>query len=236
MVKKLSIIIPVYNEGNTVHLILDKIKNATLEQEIQKEIIIVNDCSTDNTSQKIKSYITNNQDLNIIFLEHQKNKGKGAALHTGIAKASGEFTIIQDADLEYDPAEYKILLRPVLDGFADVVYGSRFMGGNAHRVLFFWHTIGNRFLTALSNMTTNLNLTDMETCYKLFNTQMLQSLVLKEKRFGFEPEVTAKIARIPKIRIYEVGISYYGRTYDEGKKINWKDGFRAIYCILRYGF
>lgn len=232
--KKLSIIIPVFNEGNTVHLILDKIKNATLPGAIEKEIIIVNDCSTDNTSESVKKYISQNPELGIVFLEHEKNKGKGAALHTGIAKASGEFSIIQDADLEYDPNEYKILLQPVLDGFADVVYGSRFMGGNPHRVLFFWHTIGNRFLTGLSNMMTNLNLTDMETCYKLFNTQMLQSLTLREKRFGFEPEVTAKISRIPKVRIYEVGISYYGRTYEEGKKINWKDGFRAIFCILRY--
>jgi glycosyltransferase involved in cell wall biosynthesis len=233
---KLSIVIPVYNEGNTVHLILDKIKKAILPQDIQKEIIIVNDCSTDNTSDSVKKYMSENPDLGIIFIEHTKNKGKGAALHTGIAKATGEFTIIQDADLEYDPNEYKILLQPVLDGFADVVYGSRFMGGNAHRVLFFWHTIGNKFLTTLSNMFTNLNITDMETCYKLFNTKMLQSLQLREQRFGFEPEVTAKIARIPKVRIYEVGISYYGRTYDEGKKINWKDGFRAMYCILRYGF
>jgi glycosyltransferase involved in cell wall biosynthesis len=233
---KLSIVIPVYNEGNTVHLILDKIKKAILPQDIQKEIIIVNDCSTDNTSDSVKKYMSENPDLGIIFIEHTKNKGKGAALHTGIAKATGEFTIIQDADLEYDPNEYKILLQPVLDGFADVVYGSRFMGGNAHRVLFFWHTIGNKFLTTLSNMFTNLNITDMETCYKLFNTKMLQSLKLREQRFGFEPEVTAKIARIPKVRIYEVGISYYGRTYDEGKKINWKDGFRAMYCILRYGF
>lgn len=231
---KLSIIIPVFNEGKTVHLILDKIKNVSLPQNIQKEIIIVNDCSTDDTSQAIKNYIAQNLEFPILFLEHQKNQGKGAALHTGIARASGEFTIIQDADLEYDPKEYQILLKPVLDGFADVVYGSRFMGGNAHRVLFFWHTIGNKFLTTLSNIFTNLNITDMETCYKLFNTKMLKSLSLKEKRFGFEPEVTAKISRIPKVRIYEVGISYYGRTYDEGKKISWKDGFHAIYCIFRY--
>jgi glycosyltransferase involved in cell wall biosynthesis len=232
---KLSIIIPVFNEGKTVHLILDKIKKVTIPQNIQKEIIIVNDCSTDNTADAIKKYISENLELEIQLFEHDKNKGKGAALHTGISKATGEYTIIQDADLEYDPNEYKILLQPVLDGFADVVYGSRFMGGNAHRVLFFWHTIGNRFLTFLSNMFTNLNLTDMETCYKLFNTKMLQSLVLKEKRFGFEPEVTSKISKVSKVRIYEVGISYYGRTYEEGKKINWKDGFRAIYCILRYG-
>jgi glycosyltransferase involved in cell wall biosynthesis len=232
---KLSIIIPVYNEGKTVHLILDKVKKVLLPQNIAKEIIIVNDCSTDDTATAIQNYIAENPELSILFLQHDSNKGKGAALHTGIAKASGDYTIIQDADLEYDPNEYKILLQPVLDGFADVVYGSRFMGGNAHRVLFFWHTIGNKFLTFLSNMCTNLNLTDMETCYKLFNTQILQSLTLKERRFGFEPEVTAKIAKIPRIRIYEVGISYYGRTYEEGKKINWKDGFHAIYCILRYG-
>lgn len=233
--KLLSIIIPVYNEGRTVHLILDKIKQAILPNGIAKEIIIVNDCSTDETSQAVKEYMRQNPDLAISFFEHEKNQGKGAALHTGIGKATGDYTIIQDADLEYDPNEYKILLQPVLDGFADVVYGSRFMGGNAHRVLFFWHTIGNRFLTFLSNIFTNLNLTDMETCYKLFDTRLLQSLVLKEKRFGFEPEVTAKIARVPKVRIYEVGISYYGRTYEEGKKINWKDGVHAIYCILRYG-
>ncbi|MBL7885644.1 MAG: glycosyltransferase family 2 protein [Flavobacterium sp.] len=233
--KKLSIIIPVYNEEKTIHLILDKVRKVTLPQNIEKEIIIVNDCSTDATTKAIQDYKESHSDFPIYFFEHEKNKGKGAALHTGIAKATGDYTIIQDADLEYDPNEYAILLQPVLDGFADVVYGSRFMGGNAHRVLFFWHTIGNRFLTFLSNMFTNLNLTDMETCYKLFNTQLLQTLKLKEKRFGFEPEVTAKIARIPKIRIYEVGISYYGRTYDEGKKINWKDGFKAIFCIIKYG-
>ena len=232
---KLSIIIPVYNEAATVHLLLDKVKSVVLPNGISKEIIIINDFSTDGTSESIKKYTVENTDLNIQFFEHTKNMGKGAALHSGIAKATGEYTIIQDADLEYDPNEYKILLQPILDGFADVVYGSRFMGGNAHRVLFFWHTIGNRFLTTMSNMFSNLNLTDMETCYKMFNTKMLQSLALKEKRFGFEPEVTAKIARIPKVRIYEVGISYYGRTYEEGKKINWKDGFKAIFCILKYG-
>jgi glycosyltransferase involved in cell wall biosynthesis len=233
--KQLSIIIPVYNEAKTVHLILDKIKNVQLPQAITKEIILVDDCSTDGTIELIENYIFHNKDTNIQLFHHLKNKGKGAALHTGIEQATGEFTIIQDADLEYDPNEYYILLQPVLDGFADVVYGSRFMGGNAHRVLFFWHTIGNRFLTFLSNMFTNLNLTDMETCYKLFDTKLLQSLQLKETRFGFEPEVTAKISRIKKIRIYEVGISYYGRTYEEGKKISWKDGIHAIFCILKYG-
>ncbi|MBC7607565.1 MAG: glycosyltransferase family 2 protein [Burkholderiales bacterium] len=233
--KKLSIVIPVYNESKTVSLILDKIKSVLLPQQIAKEIIIIDDCSSDNTNQVIRQYISLNPDLGIILLSNDKNTGKGSALHLGIQNATGEFTIIQDADLEYDPSEYKILLQPVLDGFADVVYGSRFIGGNAHRVLFFWHTIGNRFLTFLSNMFTNLNLTDMETCYKLFNTELLQSLNLQEQRFGFEPEVTAKISRIKKIRIYEVGISYYGRTYEEGKKINWKDGFHAIFCILKYG-
>jgi glycosyltransferase involved in cell wall biosynthesis len=233
-ISKLSIVIPAYNEERTIHLILDKVKAVQLIHGIQKEIIIVNDCSKDNTIGAINSYIENNLTLGIRLISHEVNKGKGAALHTGIQQATGEYLIIQDADLEYDPQEYNDLLRPVCEGFADVVFGSRFIGGNPHRILFFWHTIGNKFLTFLSNMLTNLNLTDMETCYKLFNTKMIQSLGLKEKRFGFEPEVTAKISRISNIRIYEVGISYYGRTYEEGKKIGWKDGFRAIYCIVKY--
>jgi len=234
-IQKLSIIIPAYNEGNTIHLILDKIKEVNLTNDIQKEIIIVNDCSKDNTELAIATYQQANPDINIQYFKHEVNKGKGAALHTGISKATGEYLIIQDADLEYDPAEYNDLLKPIVAGFADVVYGSRFMGSNPHRILFFWHTIGNRWLTFASNMFSNLNLTDMETCYKLFNTQMIQGIQLTEKRFGFEPEVTIKISRIPKIRIYEVGISYYGRTYEEGKKIGWKDGVRAIFCILKYG-
>jgi glycosyltransferase involved in cell wall biosynthesis len=206
-----------------------------LVNNIEKEVIIVNDCSKDNTEEAIQNYMAQNPELNIQYFKHEINKGKGAALHTGISKATGEYVIIQDADLEYDPEEYNILLKPIVNGFADVVYGSRFMGGKPHRVLFFWHTIGNKFLTMLSNIFTNLNLTDMETCYKLFNTKMVQGLDLKEKRFGFEPEVTAKISALTKVRIYEVGISYYGRTYEEGKKIGWRDGFRAIYCIVKYG-
>jgi glycosyltransferase involved in cell wall biosynthesis len=236
MIKKLSIIIPAFNEGRTIHLILDKVKAVNLFNNIQKEIIIINDCSSDDTESAIENYIAINSSLNIQYFKHEINKGKGASLHTGISKATGEYLIIQDADLEYDPQEYNDLLKPVLNGFADVVYGSRFMGGNPHRVLFFWHTIGNNFLTFISNMFSNLNLTDMETCYKLFNTKLIQSINLKEKRFGFEPEITAKISRIPNVRIYEVGISYYGRTYDEGKKIGWKDGFRALYSIIKYGF
>ena len=233
--KKLSIIIPAYNEAATIHLILNKVKQVQLLNAIEKEIIIVNDCSKDGTEQAIENYRDENSDLNIQYFKHEINKGKGAALHTGIAKATGEYLIIQDADLEYDPNEYNILIKPIIDGFADVVYGSRFMGGKPHRILFFWHTIGNKVLTFLSNMFTNLNLSDMETCYKVFKTELIQNIKFTENRFGFEPEVTAKISRIKEIRIYEVGISYYGRTYLEGKKIGWKDGFRALYCILKYG-
>lgn len=232
--KKLSIVIPAYNEANTIHLILDKIKAVQMTYSVDKEIIIVNDCSTDATEENVLAYIAANPELTISYHKHETNKGKGAAIRTGIHLAKGDYLIIQDADLEYDPREYNDLLKPIEEGFADVVYGSRFMGSNPHRVLFFWHTAGNKFLTLLSNMVTNLNLTDMETCYKLFKTPIIQSIELKENRFGFEPEVTAKIAKIRGVRIYEVGISYYGRTYEEGKKIGWKDGFRAIYCIFKY--
>lgn len=230
----LSVIIPVYNEANTVHLILDKVIEVNLLNNITKQIIVVNDASTDATQEKLEAYKNQHPDSALEILHHQVNKGKGAALHTGIENATGDYIIIQDADLEYDPAEYNVLLKPVIDGFADVVYGSRFMGGKPHRILFFWHSVGNKFLTGLSNAFTNLNLTDMETCYKLFRRDIIQGLHLKEKRFGFEPEVTAKISKIKNIKIYEVGISYYGRSYSEGKKINWKDGFRAIYCIIKY--
>ncbi len=232
-VMKLSIIIPAYNEARTIHLILNKVVAIELVDNIEKEVIIVNDCSNDETARVVHEYIKDKSFIK--FVEHKVNKGKGAAIHTGIKEASGDFVIVQDADLEYDPKEINKLLKPILDGFADVVYGSRFMGGDAHRILFFWHSIGNNILTFASNMFTNLNLTDMETCYKLFRADIIKGIVLKENRFGFEPEVTAKISRIKNIRIYEVGISYYGRTYEEGKKINWKDGVRAIYCILKYG-
>ena len=233
-IQTLSIIIPAYNEAATIHRILEKIHTVQLKNNINKQVIVVNDCSTDGTQQRLEELKDAFENMPLHIFSHPVNQGKGAALHTGIKAATGDIVVIQDADLEYDPAEYNILLQPFLDGFADVVYGSRFMGGNAHRILFFWHSIGNKVLTFLSNMLTNLNLTDMETCYKMFRRDIVQGLDLKEKRFGFEPEVTAKIARIKNIRIYEVGISYYGRTFEEGKKIGWRDGFRAIYCILKY--
>lgn len=234
MDKVLSIVIAAYNEELTVGNLLEKVCEAPLLPGMTKEIIIVDDGSKDLTSEVVDRFIASHREFNIKYYRHPRNMGKGAALHTGIKNAKGDFVIIQDADLEYDPNEYPVLLQPLADGQADVVYGSRFIGGGPHRVLFFWHYVGNRFLTLLSNAFTDLNLTDMETCYKAFKRDIIQNLSLKEKRFGFEPEVTAKIAKIPEVRIYEVGISYYGRTYAEGKKINWKDGVRALYCIVRY--
>lgn len=233
-ISKLSILIPAYNEASTITLLLDKVKEVELLNSIEKEIIIINDYSLDATIAVVEEYIRNNPGLSIALYNQTANMGKGTAIHKGIEMATGDYLIVQDADLEYDPQEYNILLKPVLDGYADVVYGSRFIDGKPHRALFFWHSFGNRFLTSLSNLFTNLNLTDMETCYKLIDTGIAKKLNLKEKRFGLEPEVTARLARVPGIRIFEVGISYFGRTYNEGKKIGWKDGFRAIYCIIKY--
>jgi glycosyltransferase involved in cell wall biosynthesis len=231
----LSIIIPAFNEANTIRQILNKVKDAQLQDGVLKEVIVVDDFSTDDTADVVSQFQLDNKDLSLMYLKHSHNMGKGAAIHTGIKESSGDFIINQDADLEYDPNEYHLLLQPILDGYADVVYGSRFVGGRPHRMLFFFHSIGNHILTFLSNVFSNLNLSDMETCYKLFKADIIKQLNLKECRFGFEPEVTAKISRIKDIRIYEVGISYYGRTYKEGKKIGWKDGLRAIYCIIKYG-
>lgn len=231
---KLSILIPVYNEELTIQALLDLVLKVELINGVEKEIIIVNDGSQDQTKEEVEKYIQDHPKAAISFYNREVNQGKGAAIHKAIELATGDYLVVQDADLEYNPKEYNLLLQPVIDGFADVVYGSRFLGGKPHRILFFWHSIGNKFLTFLSNMFTNLNLTDMETCYKLIRSDIAKGLQLKEKRFGFEPEVTAKLAKQKEIRIYEVGISYYGRTYEEGKKIGWKDGVRAIYCILKY--
>lgn len=227
----LSVVIPCYNEKNTIEALLLSVRKSPIEGKL--EIIVVNDGSTDGVKELLDGPLKNNID---ILVHHPYNQGKGAALRTGIQHATGDYVIIQDSDLEYDPQEYPKLLQPILTQDADVVYGSRFKGGESHRVLYFWHCLGNRFLTLLSNMFSNLNLTDMETCYKLFKRPIIQSVTIEENRFGFEPEITAKLARLKDIKIFEVGISYSGRTYEEGKKIGWKDGVRAIYCIVKYGF
>ena len=230
---KISVVIPCYNEEQTVLQIVKKVQGVLVDNEY--EIIIIDDFSTDNTKQVIDSIIANDNSVKAVC--HDKNKGKGAALRSGFNRSSGGVIIIQDADLEYDPNEYKKLLKPIMTGKADVVYGSRFKSGAEARVLYYWHRLGNSFLTWLSNIFTNLNLTDMETCYKVFRKEVLDQIIIEEDRFGFEPEITAKIAKIrPRIRIYEVGISYYGRTYEEGKKITWKDGIGAVYAIIKYNF
>lgn len=227
---KISIVMPCFNELTTIETIIQQVLNSPLP--FDRELVIIDDCSTDGTREYLKG-LKDHSEIRLVF--HDVNRGKGAALRTGFTCATGDIIIIQDADLEYDPNEYAKLLKPILDSRADVVYGSRFIGGDSHRVLYFWHSLGNKFLTLLSNMFTNLNLTDMEVCYKVFKKDILDKIELTEDRFGFEPEVTAKVARLG-CSIYEVGISYYGRTYDEGKKISWRDGLRAIYVILKYGF
>ncbi len=233
-IKTLSIIIPVYNEEKTLSAVLEKVNKVILPDSISKQIIIVDDGSSDNSIREAEEFIQSNPGYNIELIHSDFNKGKGAAVRMGLERVKGEFLIVQDADLEYDPDEYQLLLKPVIEGHADVVYGSRFRGNNPHRILFFWHTMGNKFLTFLSNLFCNLNLTDMETCYKLINTEVIKKIKLKENRFGFEPEITTKISKVKDVRIYEVGISYYGRKFREGKKINWKDGFHAIWCIIKY--
>lgn len=224
--RTLCVVIPVYNEVETLRSVLERVKRV----DIDKEIVVVDDCSTDGTRKMLREL---DGDPDVMVLYHEVNRGKGAALRTGFGAATARITLVQDADLEYDPSEYPKLLAPILEGKADIVYGSRFSGGESHRVLYFWHSVGNRILTLLSNMLTDLNLTDMETCYKVFRTEIIKSIDIEEDRFGFEPEITAKVAR-GRHRIYEVGVSYSGRTYAEGKKIGWRDGVRAIWCILKY--
>lgn len=223
----LSVVIPVYNEVSTIEAVVDRVRAVPIE----KELIIVDDASTDGTLEKLDA-VEHLDDVRVV--RHERNQGKGAALRDGFGLATQDIVVVQDADLEYDPQDYHRLIQPILDGKADVVYGSRFIGGRSHRVLYFWHSMGNRFLTLLSNMLTNLNLTDMETCYKMFRRDVLQQIEVEEDRFGFEPEITAKVVRIPGVRVYEVGISYAGRTYQEGKKIGWRDGLRAVWCIIKY--
>jgi len=231
----LTFLIPMYNEEVYITTVLDRVRGLQLPEALAREVIVINDGSTDASEEKVKAYQQAHPEFPLRYLTQPKNQGKGAALQRGIAEATGEFLVIQDADLEYDPEDILRLIEPVLEGKADVVYGSRFIGDRPHRVLYFWHYVGNRWLTTLTNLVTNLNLTDMETCYKVMNTQMVQSLKLRERRFGFEPEVTIKLSRLPKVRIYEVGISYAGRTFAEGKKISWRDGVHALWCIFRYG-
>jgi len=233
-IKKLTIIIPCYNEAATIAIILDKVTDVELMCHIEKEIIVVNDCSRDDTDLMVREYLEDNPRAPIRYILHEINRGKGAAVHTGMAAATGDYIIIQDADLEYNPQEYNLLLAPILSGDADVVYGSRFMGGHPHRVLFFWHTLGNKMLTFFSNIFTNMHLTDAHTCYKLMPTRMIHQLALKEHRFAFDAELNVKISSLPGLRVYEVGISYYGRTFAEGKKIRFRDALRSIFCIIKY--
>lgn len=233
-ISKLSIIIPCYNEESTIARLLDKVCDAELTHSIEKEIIVINDCSKDETDLILREYVEDNPEAPIVYIRHEKNRGKGASIQTGLQKATGDHVIIQDADLEYDPNEYRLMLEPIVNGHADVVYGSRFSGGNPHRILFFWHTLGNKILTLISNVFTNMNLSDAHTCYKVLPTALLQNIPLLEKRFAFDAELNAKLSNIPNLRIYEVGISYYGRTFADGKKIRLKDAVRSIYSIVKY--